>query len=401
MTEIDGKGYDILVFTSAFWLMVQGLRYLFPPLFETIQEVHGVSNTVTGVLFTALLVGYAVVQFPSGLLADRFRKDHVILFGAGSFGAASLGAFLAPGIGLLFVGAVLIGVTTGVHKTVAIPFLSEMYGERKGLALGVMDTIGQFGGIIAPMFVVVILSSGFHWQSVFLVGALVSFGLAAAFYLRVSRSIRMEIPDPPDSGQETDADAGDTSGTEETYATIFTDTKIVAFLGVAVIVTFAWNGLTSLLPLYFAQAKELNVGTANLLYSLVFVASFSQAVTGWLSDTLGRVRMIMTLLGLVVLGIAMMLSTGSVLGLGAAALVTGMGFHGFRPVRDSYLMELIPSSIDGGTLGIARTVMVTIGAFAPAILGFFSDVIGFRDTILFVVAITVVAIGVVGVFLRE
>ncbi len=401
MTEVNGEGYDILVLTSALWLMVQGLRYLFPPLFETIQEVHDVSNTITGVLFTALLVAYAVVQFPSGLLADRFRRDHVILFGAIGFGAASLVTFLAPGIGLLFVGAVLIGVTTGVHKTVAIPFLSEMYGERKGLALGVMDTIGQFGGILAPMFVVLILSSVFQWQIVFLIGALVSFGLAAAFYARVSRSIGMEATDLPDCGQEIEADTSNTSGTEETYATIFTDTKMVAFLVVAVIVTFAWNGLTSFLPLYFTQAKELDVGTANLLYSLVFVASFSQAVTGWLSDTLGRVRMIMILLSLVVVGIVIMLSTGSVLGLGAAALVTGMGFHGFRPVRDSYLMELIPSSIGGGTLGIARTAMVTIGAFAPAVLGFFSDVIGFRDTILFVVTITVAAIGVVGVLLRE
>lgn len=401
MTEVDGKRYDILVLTSALWLMVQGLRYLFPPLFETIQEVHDVSNTVTGVLFTALLGGYAVIQFPSGLLADKFRRDHVILLGAVGFGTASLVTFLAPGIVLLFVGAVLIGVTTGIHKTVAIPFLSEMYGERKGLALGVMDTIGQFGGIVAPMFVVLILASVFHWQNVFLVGALISFGLAAAFHVRVSRSVRMESTAPLDGEQDTEADIGDVFGKEKTYATIFTDTKMIAFLIVAVIVTFAWNGLTSFLPLYFVQAKKLSVGTANLLYSLIFVASFSQVVTGWFSDTLGRVRMIIILLGLVVAGISMMLYTNSVLGLGAAALVTGMGFHGFRPVRDSYLMELIPSSIGGGTLGIARTVMVTIGAFAPAILGFFSDVIGFRNTILFVVVITVAAIGVAGLFLRE
>lgn len=401
MTGAGGKGYDVLVLTSALWLMVQGLRYLFPPLFETIQEVHGVSNTVTGLLFTALLSGYAVIQFPSGLLADKFRHDHVILFGAVGFGAASLVAFAAPGIGLLFVGAVLIGLTTGIHKTVAIPFLSEIYGERKGLALGVMDTIGQFGGIVAPVFVVLVLSSAFHWQNVFLVGALVSFGLAVAFYLRVSRSARMRTHGATDGDGQREPEAGEGTGTDETYATIFTDTKMVAFLAVAVTVTFAWNGLTSFLPLYFAQAKGLSVGSANLLYSLLFVASFSQAVTGWLSDTLGRVRMILILLALVVVGIGAMLYTGSVLGLGVATVVAGMGFHGFRPVRDSYLMELIPASIGGGTLGIARTAMVTIGAFAPAILGLFSDVIGFRFAIGFVVVITVLAVGVVGLFLRE
>lgn len=54
-------------------------------------------------------------------------------------------------------------------------------------------------------------------------------------------------------------------------------------------------------------------------------------------------------------------------------LLMGLGFHGFRPVRDSYLMELIPSSIGGGTLGIVRTFMTTIGALAPAAVGYLSE----------------------------
>jgi len=401
MTEVDGKGYDILVLTSALWLMVQGLRYLFPPLFETIQDVYGVSNTVTGMLFTALLIGYALTQFPSGLLADTFRHDHVILFGAIGFGGASLITFASSGIVLLFVGAVLIGATTGVHKTVAIPFLSEIYDERKGLALGVMDTIGQFGGIVAPIFIVAVLSSPLHWQDVFLISALISFVLVFTFYVRVSRSSRMKVAEPGDENETENEEGPDAEPTEETYATILTNRKMVAFLVVSIIGTFAWNGLTSFLPLYFVQAKGLTVGTAGLLYSLIFVASFSQAVTGWLSDTLGRARMMLILFGLVAVGVTILVYADSFLGLGIAAFVTGIGFHGFRPVRDSYLMELIPSAIGGGTLGIARTVMVTIGGFGPAILGFSTDVLGYRDTIVFVVTIVVLAIGVVAVFLRE
>lgn len=401
MTNAGGRGYDVLALTSALWFLVQGLRYLFPPLFETIQGVYGVSNTVTGLLFTTLLGGYAVIQFPAGLLADKFTKDYVILFGAIGFGSASLITFVAPGIEFLFVGAVLIGVTTGVHKTVAIPFLSEIYEERKGLGLGVMDTIGQFGGIVAPMFVVLVLSSKFHWQNVFLAGALVSFVLAAAFYMQVSRSPAIHSLRETQENDQPEADVPEETSTNETYSAILTDTKMVAFLTVAVIVTFAWNGLSSFLPLYFAQAKAMSVGNASLLYSLLFMASFSQAVTGWLSDTLGRVRMILILLLLVVIGISIMLYTGSLLGLGVATVIAGLGFHGFRPVRDSYFMELIPSSVGGGTLGIVRTAMVTIGAAGPAILGYFSDVVGFQFAIAFVISITLLAMVVVGLFLRN
>ena len=67
-------------------------------------------------------------------------------------------------------------------------------------------------------------------------------------------------------------------------------------------------------------------------------------------------------------------SVAAILGL---TLLIGIGFHGFRPVRDAYLMDLIPSSIGGGTLGIVRTGMTAIGGAAPAIIGYSSDVFGY------------------------
>jgi MFS family permease len=236
---------------------------------------------------------------------------------------------------------------------------------------------------------------------VFLAGALVSFVLAAAFYMQVSRSPAIHSLRETQENDQPEADVPEETSMDETYSAILTDTKMVAFLTVAVIVTFAWNGLSSFLPLYFAQAKAMSVGNASLLYSLLFMTSFSQAVTGWLSDTLGRVRMILILLLLVAIGISIMLYTDSLLGLGVATVIAGVGFHGFRPVRDSYFMVLIPSSVGGGTLGIVRTVMVTIGAAGPAILGYFSDVVGFPFAIAFVISITLLAMVVVGLFLRN
>jgi sugar phosphate permease len=40
-------------------------------------------------------------------------------------------------------------------------------------------------------------------------------------------------------------------------------------------------------------------------------------------------------------------------------------------------MDLIPSSVGGGTLGIVRTVMTVIGALSPAVVGYLSDTVGF------------------------
>lgn len=384
---------EVLVLTSAIWLLVQSLRYVFPPLFDAIQVSYGVSNTETGSLFTLLLVGYSVVQFPAGAFSDRVGKTTVITIGAVGFALAAFVSFLSPSFVWLTVGAILIGITTGVHKTVAIPFLSNEYGDRKGLALGVMDTVGQFGGVIAPLFVVGVLASMAPWNTVFLIGAIVSAGIAVAFYFRVhvSRSEPTAQPSAEtNSTLEPDGGSSETSRLS-TYASVFDDRTFVTFLLVIVIFTFSWNGVSSFLPLFLADQKGISLSTAGVLYSLLFFASMSQTATGWLSDTAGRRTILLVTLVLMIGGMASLLVVESVGILAVTIVLTGIGFHGFRPVRDSCLVELIPESVSGGTLGIVRTIMTGIGSVSPVLVGFISDQAGFEYAFAVLIALLILA----------
>jgi len=146
--------FDILVFTSLIWFMVQFLRFVFPPLFETIQGDYGVSNTEVGLMFSALLFAYSCMQFPAGYLSDVFNERVVITAGTVVFGLGSLLVVLSDPFWTLLVGVGLIGLGTGTHKTVAVNLLSRLYPSKTGLSIGVMDTIGQAGGVFAPAVVV-------------------------------------------------------------------------------------------------------------------------------------------------------------------------------------------------------------------------------------------------------
>ena len=117
--------YRLVALVSLLWFMVQFLRFVFPPLFETFQSTYGVSNTQTGVLFTGLMLSYAAVQFPSGVLGDRFGLPTVIFAGAAVFTVAALLVAASPSFLVLAFAAMLIGFGTGPHKTVAIPLLSR------------------------------------------------------------------------------------------------------------------------------------------------------------------------------------------------------------------------------------------------------------------------------------
>lgn len=374
--------------------MVQFVRYVFPPLFETLQATYGVSNTQTGLLFTLLMLGYSTAQLPAGVLGDRFGEPRIILAGVGLFATAAIGAFLAPTFALLTLAAILIGIGTGIHKTVAIPYLSKEYPERTGLALGVMDTIGQFGGIIAPVVIVGLLASPLHWSVVFVLITVVSLGLGLLFFSTASSSVTYRSENSPEGNNE-DGNPG-----IHAYLSIFTDRKLVLFLIVTTIFTFVWNGIASFFPVFLTTQKGLSSDMAGLAYSLLFAASLSQLVTGDISDRLGRLRVALLLFALMIIGLSLVITVQMLVPILLLTVVMGIGLHGFRPVRDSYLMDLIPSSVGGGTLGIVRTVMTVIGALSPAIVGYLSDTIGFTPAFLVLIIGLLCGIVLIGVLNR-
>ena len=374
--------------------MVQFVRYVFPPLFETLQATYGVSNTQTGLLFTLLMLGYSTTQLPAGVLGDRFGEPRVILGGVGIFATAAVGAFLAPTFTLLTLTATVIGIGTGVHKTVAIPYLSKEYPQRTGLALGVMDTIGQLGGIVAPVIVVVLLASLFHWSVVFVLIAVVSLGLGLLFFISSSSvTVRPE--------QDHAADDGDEDPGLHAYLSIFVDRKLVLFLIVTTLFTFVWNGIASFFPLFLMTQKGLSSDLAGLAYSLLFAASLSQLATGDISDRFGRLRVSLLLFVLMIIGLSLIVVVQALVPILVLTVVMGIGLHGFRPVRDSYLMDLIPSSVGGGTLGIVRTVMTVIGALSPVIVGYLSDTVGFTAAFIVLIAVLICGIALIGMLKKQ
>jgi MFS family permease len=394
------SAYDLVFLIALIWFMVQFLRYVFPPLFGTFQASYGVSNTQTGLMFSLLMFGYSAMQFPGGLLADRYHEVTVLVGGAVVFTFAAVCVFFAPTFTLLTVAAVGIGIGTGVHKTVAVPYLSRMYPDRTGLSLGIMDTIGQFGGMCAPIVVVIFLRSVFPWRTVFLLGALVSALLAALLLYRAhpSKLERRHGHEAVDNTPATDQDGGEEPDEDEStaagsYLTIFADRNLLAFLLVTMLFTFAWNGLSAFFPLFLVDEKGLSPGLAGIAYSLLFAASLSQMVTGSASDTVGKPAISLVLFVGMILGLSALIATSSVVLIFGLTILTGIGFHGFRPVRDAYLMDLIPSSIGGGTFGIVRTGMTATGGIAPSVIGLVSDLFGYTVAFGLIVCALVCGLG--------
>lgn len=384
-----GREYDLVIVVSLLWFMVQFLRFAFPPLFETFQGIYSISNSDVGILFTSLLMAYSMVQFPAGALSDTFGRPFIMFIGVGVFTLSASLVAGSPTFVFLTVSVILLGLGTGPHKAVAVPLLSNQYGDRTGRTLGVMETIGQFGGMVAPLVVVLFLNV-FVWQGIFLLSSLVSLLLGVLLVVSVRRSKTLSFrSSPPERTAEQVSQ-------NRRYLTTFADRRLLTFVLITIIFTFSWNGFSAFFPLFLTTEKGISPSFASILYSLVFVASLSQTVTGDLSDRVGRLRVGAMLFVVLLVGVFLLLIAENVVIIGVLSLVIGVGFHGFRPVRDSYLMDLIPDDVGGGTLGIIRTFMTGIGALAPAAIGFLSSTMSF--TVAYGVIGGIISVGCVVMF---
>jgi len=373
---------DALTLTAGIWFVAKFLRYAFPPLFPTFRELYGVSGGDLGLAFSGLMVVYALTQFPSGAVADRLGPVRVIA--AGAVLAAAAAFVLSTGVtfALLVACMLAVGLGTGVHKTVAIGLLSRVYPATTGRALGVLDTVGAFGGVAAPLLVVAATDT-VGWDAVFLGAAVLGLVLAAGFVRRVPRHAAVSRPEDP--GDRTPLRA---------YAALFQDTRFTAFVLVTIGFGFAYNGVVAFLPLYLTDAAGLDPGLAGVLYSALFVVSLVQLATGELGDRLGSLTVSAATISLATLGLAGVLLVDTPVLLGVCVVAFGLGSHGFRPVRGAHLVALVPESLAGGGLGVVRTLLMGAGALAPAIVGAVGEAASYRVS--FAVLLAALAASAVG-----
>ncbi|MFB6140661.1 MAG: MFS transporter [Halosimplex sp.] len=402
--------FDALAATALVWFLGKFLRYAFPPLFGTLGATYGVSRTVLGTAFTGLMLVYAAMQFPSGLLADRIGPVRVVTTGALVSAAAAFALAIDSPLWAVVGAMVLVGAGTGTYKTVSVSLLSRAYPARTGRALGIYDTFGSFGGVAAPAVVVAAsalpAALGAPWRSLFLAAGVVGVGLAVAF----ARVVPRRLPDEPaaasgaddadgtgdgtaasDTGGAEGERSGDTGATDggsavegaslRDYVALFGDRRFALFVVVTICFSFAYNGAVAFLPLYLAEQTALTSATANLLFSALFVVSLVQLATGEASDRVGVEAILALTLGTATAGLLAVLAlsaTGGPIVLGGAVVLLGLGAHGFRPVRGAYMMAVVPESVAGGSLGVVRTLLMGAGAVSPAIVGYLSETAGFR-----------------------
>ncbi len=152
----------VLTGTKSRWLLVgvgflanlcMGAVYAFSVFRKPLEELWGLTATLSGLPFMVFLAVFAVAMALAGGLLDSWGPRRVGLLGGILVGLGWLLAGFSPNIGLLtFFYGVLAGAGVGLAYGCPIAVTSRWFPERRGLAVGL--TVMGFGAsplLTAPL----------------------------------------------------------------------------------------------------------------------------------------------------------------------------------------------------------------------------------------------------------
>lgn len=360
-TFLDDDRKWILFSIVSGWLFSFGIRLTYPVLVEYVRTDFGISNTIFGLLFTLLMLTYAAMQFPSGMLADHAGEKTVLLL---SLLITTTGCVLltaAPTFYLFALGCIIFGGGTGLYATPQISILTRVFPDRSATAHGIAFASGGIGTALPVIAGFIALHAnwrfGFGFVIPFLVLSIVGIGIFAP------------------TRQSKNAGLGGRSITESVFpvlASIRTSAILLPFI-VTVLTAFIFQGLTAFLPVYLTSVKGFTTIQATILYGLFFIAGIGfQIVGGNLSD---RYKPELVLIAISLASwISLLLLSISSSFITILLIIVPLGaVNALLSLKNTYLVSLLPADVQGGGLGLLRSCIVTFGSSAPVVFGYASD----------------------------
>ncbi|MEF8789308.1 MAG: MFS transporter [Haloarculaceae archaeon] len=337
-----------------------GARLLLSPVVPLVLVEFDATKTSVGLALTGMWAVYALLQFPSGVLADRYGEYRLVL--AGLVGTAVGAVLVATAPSLLAYGlfALVLGAGAGLFFSPASSLLSRLF-DAQGEALGSLTAGGSVAGVAFPA-VASFVAVRFGWRPAVALGALVAVPVAVV----TVRSVPRLPPVTPDRRLRSVLDAGlilDLLGRPAVlYSTLL-----------AVLLGFTFQAFSSFFPTFLVEYRGLATDTAGLAFAAVFgLSALAQPVAGRISDRLSRDIAIAGSVILAGAGFAALLFVPGLAGLLVGAALLGVGVSWPGPVQ-ARLMDQFEEAERGFGFGLVRTTYMLLAASGSTVVGLLAD----------------------------
>jgi nitrate/nitrite transporter NarK len=259
----------LIMLCMSFQPLAQTAIALFLPI---IQDVLEISFSKAGTLSAVGIFVYALVQIPSGYLADRLGLKKIFFIGI--LGTTVL--CFAFGLISTYWQALLNQALTGLFRAFlfasGLALLTSWFGpQRRATAMG-LSPIGLFSGPLVMNFLGPSLESHFNWRFPFMSFASVGVLSAFAFLWFGKDSLQTE------------------TGPKVRLGDVYQLFRF-PFMWVCAVIQFVrlgvLNGLTFWLPSYLINERGFSLQTTGLILSIrLLIMAPSNIMGGYISDRL-------------------------------------------------------------------------------------------------------------------
>lgn len=345
------------------WVVLYAGRAVLSPLLGTIGAEWGIAESQLGLLASAFFLGYATMQIPTGLLADRLGRKGLLVGGLLAFGAATALRGLAPGYPWLLAAGALAGLAQGTYYATMFAVSSAVVPPaRRALGSAIVYSgmaVGTSAGYLVGSYLGVGL--GWGWRMSFMALAVPAVAVGALFAWQLKEPPRAGARAPAARGAARPVRAAGVLGPRLMRAYFLNFTSLYSFFM-----------LLSWLPYYLSQEQGFSASAAGLVASLVPWASIPAGLAVGLisdrrADRIGPLRLLLPAGALAVLGIGL---AGSPLALYAALLLYGLvGKSATDPLLVAEVAELAPAGRSATALGILNFAGMVASVLAPYLTG--------------------------------
>jgi len=263
-----------------------------------IMKEFGINAGRMGIIMSGFTIGYALMNFAGGFLAERYSARKFMTFIIFLWSAMTFLTSLGSGFVSLLIIRIVFGICEGpmvliITKLVKRWMLPKERAIASGLWLSAMP-IGTMIGVVLSGIIV----SNYGWRSVFYIFGVAGFIMAALnwFILHDKPQEHPSITKDELESIETSIAKYDGEETLSAQGSSFVDLiknpAVLVICGVYIIIPmFLWGNL-NWLPTYFVQARGSSLLQSGIYSAMPFLgATLGPLVLGWLSDRRILIRM--------------------------------------------------------------------------------------------------------------
>lgn len=366
--------------TVAFFVTMVG-RLAISPVVPNVTAEFDVSNAFVGTALTGMWLAYALTQFPSGLLADRYGERLVILVSVGGTGLLSLSIVFAPHFAVFFAGTILLGAAAGLHYSVATTLLARTYNDL-GTAVGIHNAGAPVAGLVTPV-AVSWLTVTYGWRLALGLTAVIAIPASLLFF-RYIRSTELRHPDQRIRDR-----------VEVRPLLRIVSRPSILFTGlIAVICDFAWQGVASFLPTFLIEYQQYSSTVAGTLFAAYFVVQgVLQIGVGSFSDRYGRDTATAVCLSSGIVGLGLLVAATRFVTIAAGVVLLGLSM-GWGAAVIPRFMDHLSANERGVGFGFIRTVYMMIASTGSLVTGLVADLFGWAVSFGVLIALLGLALGV-------